>query len=223
MRVLVVEDETRVASFVSRGLKSEGWTVELAADGETALEYLAMQDFDVVVLDIMLPGISGLEVCQKMRARRDSTPVLMLTALDAVDERVSGLRVGADDYLPKPFDFEELLARIAALHRRAREFSSDATSNQLVYQGLRFDRDSMVFAIDGDVVDLSAKERELVTLFMANPNRVFSRERILNLVWGTQEDPMTNVVDVYVGRLRKKLGSYGGLIVTVRGAGYRFG
>ena len=223
MNILLIEDELRVADFVRRGLKAEGWVVEHAADGETGLEIMQDRGFDVVILDMMLPGISGQHACQKMRARANATPVLMLTALDATDERVAGLRLGADDYLPKPFDFDELIARVQALHRRNTGYACDASNTKLQHQGLIYDCSSMILTLDGAVVELSAKERELIALLMASENKALSRERILNSVWGTHEDPMTNVVDVYIGRLRKKLGPYGGLIATVRGAGYRFG
>ncbi len=221
--ILLVEDEVRVADFVRRGLRAEGWAVEHTADGETALAILDDRAFDVVILDLMLPGLSGLEVCQRMRARKIHTPVLMLTALDSTDDRITGLRTGADDYLPKPFDFEELLARIAALRRRATEFSQPASQSVLSHAGIVFDREAMILTVDGRPVDLSVKERDLIALLLANTNKVLSRERILNAVWGTQEDPLTNVVDVYIGRLRRKIDPYGHLIATVRGAGYRFG
>ena len=223
MNILLIEDELRVADFVRRGLKAEAWVVEHASDGESALEMMADREFDVVVLDLMLPGISGQHVCQKMRARSNTTPVLMLTALDSTDERVAGLRLGADDYLPKPFDFDELVARIRALHRRNTGYAQREDDGVLRHEGLVYDSAAMVLTVDGVAVDLSAKERDLIAILMANKNRALSRERILNSVWGTHEDPLTNVVDVYIGRLRKKLGPYGGLISTVRGAGYRFG
>ncbi|MCV3271300.1 response regulator transcription factor [Roseobacter sinensis] len=223
MNILLIEDELRVADFIRRGLKAEGWVVEHAEDGETGLEILQDRGFDVIVLDLMLPGISGQQVCQKLRARGSKTPVLMLTALDSTDERVAGLRLGADDYLPKPFDFDELIARIHALHRRVTGYASDDDDGKLRHEGLVYDSVAMVLTVDGKVVDLSAKERELIAILMGSRNRALSRERILNSVWGTHEDPMTNVVDVYIGRLRKKLGPYGSLITTVRGAGYRFG
>ncbi len=223
MNILLIEDELRVADFVRRGLKAEGWVVEHASDGEAGLDILQDRSFDVIILDLMLPGLSGQHVCQKMRARENRTPVLMLTALDSTDERVAGLRLGADDYLPKPFDFDELIARIEALHRRVTGYASDGNDGKLQHEGLVYDSAAMVLTVDGAVVDLSAKERDLIAILMASKNRALSRERILNSVWGTHEDPMTNVVDVYIGRLRKKLGPYGGLITTVRGAGYRFG
>ena len=223
MNILLIEDELRVADFVRRGLKAEGWVVEHAGDGESGLEIMQDRDFDVIILDLMLPGMSGQQVCQKMRARLNKTPVLMLTALDSTDERIAGLRLGADDYLPKPFDFDELIARIEALHRRITGYASDVNEGKLQHQGLVYDSAAMVLTVDDVIVDLSAKERELIAILMASKNKALSRERILNSVWGTHEDPMTNVVDVYIGRLRKKLGPYGGLITTVRGAGYRFG
>lgn len=223
MNILLIEDELRVADFVRRGLKAEAWVVEHASDGESGLEIMADRDFDIVILDLMLPGLSGQHVCQKMRARSNTTPVLMLTALDSTDERVAGLRLGADDYLPKPFDFDELIARIRALHRRNTGYAAHANDGMLQHGGLIYDSAAMVLTVDGVAVDLSAKERELIAILMANKNKALSRERILNSVWGTHEDPLTNVVDVYIGRLRKKLGPHGGLISTVRGAGYRFG
>ncbi|WP_299783637.1 response regulator transcription factor [uncultured Roseobacter sp.] len=223
MNILLIEDELRVADFIRRGLKAEGWVVEHAGDGETGLDIIRDRKFDVIILDLMLPGISGQQVCQKLRARLNKTPVMMLTALDSTDERVSGLRLGADDYLPKPFDFDELIARVSALHRRATGYASNGDEGKLQHQGLVYDSAAMVLTVDGVVVELSAKERELIAILMASKNKALSRERILNSVWGTHEDPMTNVVDVYIGRLRKKLGPYGQLIATVRGAGYRFG
>ncbi|HOV04502.1 MAG TPA: response regulator transcription factor [Hyphomicrobiales bacterium] len=221
MNILLVEDETRVADFIRRGLKAEGHNVEHSPDGETALDLMRAYSFDVVILDLMLPGISGTEVCQRMRARGDTTPMLMLTALDALDERIAGLRAGADDYLPKPFDFEELLARLEALYRRAAKFSADGDVGIISHAGLRFDSKSQKFFVDGCEVELSAKERDLAVLLLGNVGRALSRERILNTVWGTQSDPMTNIVDVYIGRLRKRFGPYGGRIVTLRGSGYR--
>ncbi len=223
MNILLVEDEERVADFVSRGLKSEGWSVRHANDGESAIQYLETDKYDVVVLDLMLPGISGSEVCLKMRARDDYTPVLMLTALSSTDERIAGLHLGADDYLAKPFDFDELVARISALVRRAQDFKSDGNSEMLTVEGVCFDVSSLVITVDGKEIDLTALERDILRLFMMNVGKALSRERILNNVWDVQKDPLTNVVDVYTGRLRKKLGSSGGLIKTLRGFGYRFG
>ncbi|WP_120499269.1 response regulator transcription factor [Roseovarius sp. EL26] len=221
MNILLVEDEERVAGFVRRGLKAEGYCVEHANGGELALEFMRARDFDVVLLDLMLPGISGSEVCQKMRARGNTTPILMLTALDSTVERVAGLRMGADDYLSKPFDFEELVARIEALHRRKIGYGIEDDTKMIAHNGLVFNPYALEFYVDGVPVALSSKERELAVLLLKNVGRALSRERILNAVWGSQEDPMTNVVDVYIGRLRKKFGPHGEAIVTLRGAGYR--
>lgn len=222
MNVLVVEDESRVAEFIQRGLRAEGWSVTVAPDGETGLELVENDEFDVVVLDLMLPGISGQDVCRKMRARRNVTPVLMLTALGKTDERVAGLRMGADDYLGKPFDFDELLARIEALVRRRNAFGGEEKTAHLLEAGpIRFDMRSLEVFCDDSRIELTSKERDMLRLFLNRPGKILSRERILNAVWGASADPLNNVVDVYVGRLRKKLGSAGGSIETVRGAGYR--
>ncbi|MCE8510969.1 response regulator transcription factor [Ruegeria pomeroyi] len=221
MRVLIVEDEQRVADFIRRGLRSEGCLVEHACDGETALELLRASSFDVILLDLLLPGMSGIEVCRMLRARSDITPVLMLTALDTTEERIRGLNSGADDYLPKPFNFDELLARIQALYRRNSEFRSGRSSEVLEHKGLALNLRSLVFCVDGSEVELSTKERDLVLFLLRNMGVVLSRERILNAVWGSQSDPLTNIVDVYIGRVRKKFGRYGKCIATLRGAGYR--
>ena len=223
MNILLVEDEDRVADFISRGLKAEGWLVEHAADGECALESLETHEFDIVVLDLMLPGIPGQDVCRKIRARQNFTPILMLTALDATDERIKGLQIGADDYLTKPFDFDELIARIEALVRRAQKYHVIEDEGILKYEGIVLNTSSHTVQVDNQTVEMTAREREILALFLSNPSKVFARERILNKVWGSQNDPQTNVVDVFIGRLRKKLGQYSGLIKTVRGLGYRFG
>lgn len=219
MNLLLVEDETRLADFLRRGLKAEGWTVEHAPDGEAALQAMSTGQYDVLLLDLMLPGISGQEVCRRLRARGNRTPILMLTALDGTEACVAGLRMGADDYMTKPFDFEELLARIEALHRRQGDRAPDDVGHD---SGIRFDAEGLRVFVDGSEVDLSVKERDVMVLFLANPDRALSRERILNAVWGIQEDPLTNVVDVYIGRLRRKIAPYGTRIVTLRGAGYRY-
>ncbi len=223
MNLLLVEDETRVADFIRRGLKAEGWVVSVATDGETALAMAAAETFDVILLDIMLPGMSGQTVCRRLRMKKDLTPVLMLTALGDVEDRVAGLRMGADDYLVKPFDFDELLARIDALVRRAAGFQDRETEPHLLSSGsLSFDTRSLEVRCAGQLIDLTPKERDILKLFLSNPGKIFSRERILNSVWNLNEDPQTNVVDVYIGRLRRKLGPGGEPIETVRGAGYRY-
>ena len=221
MNILLIEDEARVADFIRRGLAAEGWSVDHAPDGETGLEMARAGTYDTILLDLMLPGIQGLDVCRKLRARKNTTPILMLTALDAAEEKVDGLRSGADDYLPKPFDFDELAARIEALHRRANGYTANGTEAVLSVGEISFDRASMQVTVGGEEIELSKKERDLLVLFMSNLGRVMSRERILNAVWGVNEDPLTNVVDVYVGRIRRKIGAEGQRIVTLRNVGYR--
>jgi DNA-binding response OmpR family regulator len=221
MNILLVEDEARVADFIRRGLSAEGWAVDHAADGEDALEHAASNCYDVILLDLMLPGIQGQDVCRKLRARKSKTPILMLTALDSPEEKVDGLKLGADDYLAKPFDFDELIARVEALHRRATGYTSDAGEAILTSGSLTFDRSSLQVTVGGAEIELSKKERDLLLLFLTNCGRVLSRERILNSVWGLNADPLTNVVDVYVGRLRRKIGAEGERIVTLRNVGYR--
>ena len=221
MNILLIEDETRVADFIRRGLSAEGWTVEHTCDGETGLEYAQGASYDVILLDLMLPGIQGQDVCRKLRARKNTTPILMLTALDAPEEKVDGLRMGADDYLPKPFEFDELIARVEALHRRATGYKTATSSDQIEVGDIVYDRASMQVTVSDKEIELSKKERDLLVLFMSNAGRVLSRERILNSVWGANEDPLTNVVDVYVARIRRKIGAEGDRIVTLRNVGYR--
>lgn len=221
MNILLVEDESRVADFIRRGLAAEGWAIEHVTTGEDALEYAASNSYDVILLDLMLPGMQGQDVCRLLRARKSKTPIMMLTALDSPEERIEGLKLGADDYLPKPFDFEELIARIEALHRRATDYASEGNDALISSGGLVFDRVSLKVTLDDVEIDLSKKERDLLLLFLSNTGRALSRERILNTVWGLNADPLTNVVDVYVGRLRRKMGAEGERIVTLRNVGYR--
>lgn len=221
MNILLIEDESRVAHFVRRGLAAEGWCVDHAHDGETGLKYAQSCSYDVIVLDLMLPGLPGLDVCRKLRARRHTNPILILSALDSPEEKVEGLKIGADDYLAKPFDFDELIVRIEALHRRATSYTVNPGQMALTVGGIIFDRRSMQVTVDENAIELSKKERDLLLLFMTNVGRVLSRERILNSVWGANGDPMTNIVDVYVGRVRRKIGKEGERIVTLRNVGYR--
>jgi DNA-binding response OmpR family regulator len=223
VNILLVEDDARVADFIARGMRAENWQISIAKDGETAMAMLDMVRFDVVVLDRMLPGISGLEVCRRVRARQDATPILMLSALGEVEDRVSGLQTGADDYLAKPFDFNELLVRVQALARRnVGSFEVPRSDLAVLSAGpIRFNSVSLEVHCGARLVSLTPIEREILKLFLQNPCRVLSRERILNNVWGVNKDPQTNIVDVYVRRLRQKLGTAGDLIETVRGAGYR--
>ncbi|MET3442818.1 DNA-binding response OmpR family regulator [Variovorax paradoxus] len=221
MNILIVEDDARVADFLLRGLSAEGYRMQLARTGPEGLELARSSDLSLLLLDLMLPGLSGLELCQTLRAEGNHVPVLMLTALSNTEDKVSGLRLGADDYLTKPFAFEELLARIEALLRRGREQRVRATTLQVA--DLVLDRERMEVTRAGKLVQLTAKELAFLELLMAAPGRVYSRERILSNVWGTNEDPLTNIVDVYVRRLRAKIddGHPVSLLKTVRGLGYR--
>lgn len=228
--IVVVEDDLRVADFLERGLRAEGYRVVVARTGPDGLELaqatakqsLADGSASIMVLDVMLPGLSGLEVCQTLRASGVAIPILMLTALGAVGDRVSGLRLGADDYLVKPFAFEELLVRIEALFRRSRDVTAVAAPH-LVVADLVFDRVAMRVTRDKTQITLTATELAVLELLMSAPGRVFSRERILANVWTANEDPLTNVVDVYIRRLRGKIddGHAIPLIHTARGLGYR--
>ncbi|MEM7281418.1 MAG: response regulator transcription factor [Pseudomonadota bacterium] len=221
MRVLIVEDDSRVADFLQRALKSEGYQTICSDNGKAALELADNADFDLILLDLMLPGLSGLEVCQALRMRRSEMPIIMLTALDTAEDIVRGLRMGADDYITKPFDLDELLARIDAVGRRAQKAAAEA--NILKAGNVEFDLHAVSVTLRGTPVELTAKELAVLELLMTDPDRLFSRERILNNIWGIDKDPMTNVVDVYISRLRKKLSGEDGVafVETVRGLGYR--
>jgi DNA-binding response OmpR family regulator len=218
MRILIVEDELKVAQFVARGVRSEGHSVELAVDVEGARDALAAGAFDLVILDLMLPDVDGIAFCRELRADRDTTPILILTARDTVRDRVVGLDSGADDYLTKPFALEELLARVRALLRRPRQVQPP----QLRVADLIVDSPSRRVWRGEREITLSAKEYTLLTYLMANPDHVLSRPMIEEAVWGFDFDCTTNVVDVYVGLLRRKLEAGGEprLIHTVRNMGY---
>ena len=219
--LLVIEDDPRVADFLVRGLRAEGYGVQLARTGPQGLQMAREGELSLLLLDLMLPGLNGLELCQTLRAEGRQVPILMLTAMGSTEDKVKGLRLGADDYLTKPFDFEELLARIEALLRRGREQRAQATTLQVA--DLVLDRERMQVQRAGRPVTLTAKELAFLELLMSAPGRLFSRERILANVWGTHEDPLTNIVDVYVRRLRGKIdeGHALPLLKTVRGLGYR--
>lgn len=220
--LLLVEDDERVRRFITRGLETEGYAISIASDGPGGLEAARCGDYEAVILDMLLPQLSGKEVCRRMRAAGVNTPILMLTAVDAVEDKVECLRSGADDYLTKPFDFDELLARIEALIRRAR--GTAAKSSSVLQVGhVTLERDSLTVRSHGRVVELTAKELQLLDLLMSSPGKVLSRTRILNKVWNYDNDPLTNVVDVYIRRLRTKLqwDPEHGPIRTLRGYGYR--
>ncbi len=220
MKVLVIEDEKKIASFIRRGLEEQGFAVDLCGNGDEGFTLATTRHYDAVVLDIMLPGRDGLSILRQLRERKAPVPVVLLTARSALNERLEGLNLGADDYLTKPFFIEELVARLHAVMRRAGgEQSSilqagDLTVNLLTREVRR----------DDEKVELTAREFSLLTYLMRSPGRVLTRTQICEHVWNYQFDPGTNLVDVYVQRVRKKIGDdpKQPLIETVRGVGYRF-
>jgi len=220
--ILVVEDERRLAQVVRKVLEEEGHPVDAAYDGEEGLAMAMDGSHDIIVLDILLPGMDGIEVCRRLRVNRIDTPVLLLTALDAIEDRVRGLDAGADDYLPKPFAFQELLARLRALSRRRVQALDPAhlqTADLMLDLGRRrADR-------AGKMIELSPKEFALLEFLMRNQGRVVTRTQILDHVWGYDYSPDSNLVDVYVTYLRRKVdrGHDRKLIRTVRGVGYAVG
>lgn len=219
MRILVIEDEAGVAGFVEQGLIETGYAVSVARDGLEGLEYAIAYEYDVILLDIMLPKINGLDVLREIREKRVKTPVLMLTARDGVDDRVRGLDLGADDYLVKPFAFSELLARVRALLRRP----PLQTGNLLGMNDLVMDIVQREVRRAGTRIELSPREFSLLELLLRHPNQVLTRTQILEHVWSFDFQSDTNVVDVYIGYLRRKLdrGHDLPLIHTVRGVGFR--
>ena len=219
IRVLVIEDEAQIADFVVRGLREEGFVVARAADGESGWHELHTASWDVVLLDWWLPGTDGLALLRRFRQRDRATPVLFLTARDAVSDRVRGLDAGADDYLCKPFAFEELLARVRALARRR-----DGAGTVLASHGVRLDLATQRAERDGRPLDLTAKEQALLLFFLRHPGEVLSRTRIYEQVWDERYDGLSNTLEVHVMELRRKLEAHGPrLIHTLRGRGYLFG
>jgi DNA-binding response OmpR family regulator len=220
MRILVVEDEGQIAGFIRKGLEEQGFTVDCSADGDEGFRLATSQQYDAIVLDIMLPGRDGLSILQNLRKQHNPVPVLLLTARSALDERVEGLNLGADDYLTKPFFVEELVARIHALARRA----SGERLSVLQSGDLNVNLITREVVLAGRPVHLTAREFNLLEYLMRSPGRVLTRTQILEHVWGYDFDPTTNLIDVHVQRLRKKITVDGQEppIETVRGVGYRF-
>jgi DNA-binding response OmpR family regulator len=222
MRILVVEDEPLIASFVEKGLAAEGHAVEVAADGPAAVGAFLAAPPDLVVLDVMLPGIDGFEVLRQIRAADPLVPVIMLTARGEVEDRVRGLDLGATDYMVKPFAFAELAARVRSHLRTADRASAAERSDIVEVAGIRLDLRRREVAVDDREVALSAREFALLEYLLRHPGQVLSRQQILDGVWGISHDPRSNVVDVYVRYLRGKLGDEdASRIETVRGMGYR--
>jgi two-component system, OmpR family, response regulator len=214
-RILIVEDEQRLAAFLEKGLRAAGYATTSVADGPRALALALTDEFDLVVLDLGLPGMDGGDVLRALRASERHVPVIILSARDEIDEKVLGLELGADDYVTKPFSFEELLARV-----RARLRTTGTTEATVLSAGpITLDLRTRRATVEDESVELSAREFALLEAFLRHPGQVLSREQLLSRVWGYDFDPGSNVVDVYVGYLRRKLGAEH--FATVRGAGYR--
>jgi len=217
MRILVVEDEHKIANSIKRGFEQETWAVDVAYDGEEGYDFAAGEEYDAILLDLMLPKMDGMELCKKLREEGNNTPILMLTARGEIGDKVEGLNSGADDYLVKPFAFEELLARVRALVRRPKEVQlSELKVEDLVLNPATFEVKSA-----GRRIELSRKEFALLEYLMRNAGRVVSKENIIAHVWDYEADILPNTVEVFIGYLRDKIGS--DVIKTVRGFGYKIG
>ena len=221
MKILVVEDDSKVAGFIDHGLREEGYVVDVASDGEQATMLAHASDYDIILLDLLLPKKNGFQVANELRREGRNTPILMITSRDALEDVVRGLDAGADDYLAKPFKFDELLARIRALHRRG-----GAERLEILRCGpISLDRLRHVVSVRDRPLDLTVKEFQLLEYFMLHPEEVVRRTILLEKVWDMHFDPESNVVDVHVGNLRRKLTRAAGevLLGTVRGVGFRLG
>ena len=221
-RVLLIEDDNRIANFIQRGLKAEGYAVEVAVTGQEGLLLATEGQFQTIILDLGLPDIDGQKICEYLRAKRIDTPILMLTAREGINDKITGLRGGADDYMTKPFVFEELLARIEALMRRGRA-AGNAEPKTFQLADLMLDLETHEVKRGGSLIELTPKEFALLEFFLRRQGKVLSRARILEQVWGYNTDPQTNVVDVHIGQLRRKIDDDHAikLLKTVRGFGYK--
>lgn len=215
-KILLVEDEENIALFVKMELEYEGYKVEVCDDGIKGLEFSIENEYDLILLDLMLPKLNGLEVCRRLRKVKN-TPIIMLTARDDVMDKVTGFQTGADDYVSKPFAIEELLARIEALLRRVN--ANKPIANKLEFNDISIDMDARIVIQDGEEINLTTKEYELLVELMKNNNKVLSRESLLENIWGYDYEAETNIIDVYIRHLRSKLKN-DGYIQTVRGIGY---
>ncbi len=219
MRILLVEDDQRIARFIQKGLKENAYAVDAVADGDDALYQVEMNDYDLIILDLNIPGKDGFEVCEEIRASGSNIPILMLTARDTVEDRIQGLDIGADDYLTKPFEFGELLARLRALLRRPR---GEMLPTKICIGELEIDTRSQTVKAKNEMITLTTKEYGLLQYFARNSNRVIGREEISEHVWNENFDPFSNLIEVYVNRLRLKIKNNvdSPALKTRRGAGY---
>lgn len=222
MRILIIEDEHKIAQSIKKGLEQESYAIDLAFNGSDGLDLALSEEFDLIILDRLLPSFDGIEIVKQIRAQSIHTPVLMLTARGQIEDRVEGLNAGADDYLVKPFAFEELLARIRALKRRP----ADSIGVILKIGNLELDTNSFEVKRDGQKIQLSSKEFALLEYLMRHPNKILTKDQIINHVWSYEKDILPNTVEVYIGYLRKKIDGARfkqKLITTVRGFGYQIG
>lgn len=223
MRILIVEDEHKIANSIKKGLEQESYAVDVAYDGVKGYDLASMEDYDVIVLDLMLPGMDGEEICRKLRKEKIHTPILVLTAKGQLEDKIKGLNSGADDYLVKPFAFEELLARIRALIRRPKEQSGTV----LAYKDLGLNTLTYEIKRGSETIKLSSKEFSLLEYLLRHPKQIFSKEQIIGHVWNYDADILPNTVEVYIGYLRNKIDrpfpKKPALIHTVRGFGYKIG
>jgi len=223
MRVLVVEDEHKIANSIKRGLEQEAYAVDVAYDGRVGFDLVSSESYDVLILDLMLPGLDGLTLCKRIREKGNHTPILMLTAKGQLEDKVTGLNAGADDYLTKPFAFEELLARIRALSRRP----SKNIGTTLVLDDLTLDTVTFEVKRNNQKIQLSNREFSLLEYLLRHPNQILTKDQIINHVWNYDADILPNTVEVYIGYLRNKIdkpfAKISSLIQTVRGFGYKLG
>jgi DNA-binding response OmpR family regulator len=222
MNILIVEDEKNIANSLRLGFLDEGFTVDVCNDGDSAYDKASESDFDVIVLDVMLPGMNGIEVCKRLRADKNHTPIIMLTAKDSLEDKVLGLETGADDYVVKPFSFEELLARVRSLIRR-----STTGETNIKVDTLELNPTTRIVCRSGKEIELTAKEYNLLEYLMSHANQILTRDQIINHVWDYNYESFNNPVDVFVLRLRKKIETaFPGekkIIHTIRGLGYKIG
>lgn len=217
MRVLIIEDEEKISAAIAHTLKQKNYEVDCSGDGNEGL-ILAQKDiYDVIILDILLPGKNGLEILKEIRRRKVTTPILLLTALDSINDRVSGLDLGADDYLVKPFSMAELMARVRALSRR---IPSGYISESLLLGNMKLDADNLTLMIDEEQIKLTYREAQFLEMLMRKPSMVFTREQIIDRIWGYENLVNDNNVEIYIHYLRKKISNANYLIATVRGIGY---